>query len=227
MRTAARIARFSIVSGTRDGPEADRNRLERTDGTGAVARGPAGHPGSDHARRWPGPRTRNRSARSGNSLAKWGKLRPCISAGAGAPLGRSRRESLSGHVAKRLPHVPRDHRHGLVQDPGPSHYDQRYPGRGRVPCGSICLAQPPLHSVPGDGAPDLSADGEPHVPHLVRFRPSPENDHEGSIDSLAIPEQRLKGRTAGQALAAGQSSCYTVSRFRPLARRRLSTLRPP
>src|SRR5262245_44269354 len=94
MRTAARIASFSIVSGTRGVPEADRNRLERTDGIGAVAGGPAGHPGPDHARRWPGPRTRNRSARSDNSLEKWGKLHPCTLVGAGGRSARSQNEAM-------------------------------------------------------------------------------------------------------------------------------------
>ena len=42
-----------------------------------------------------------------------------------------------------------------------------------------------------------------------------------------MPEERLEVGTAGQPLASGEPSCYTVSRLRPFALRRLRTLRPP
>ena len=55
----------------------------------------------------------------------------------------------------------------------------------------------------------------------------PEHDHRRPVNSLAPLEERLKISAAGQPFAPRKSAGQTVSRFRPFARRRLRTFRPP
>src|SRR6185503_18106596 len=76
-----------------------------------------------------------------------------------------------------------------------------------------------------DGAAQLSAHGEPHTCRLVRL--APEHDEGRAIDSFASLEERLKFGAGGQSLSSREPASQTVSRFRPLARRRFNTFRPP
>jgi hypothetical protein len=75
------------------------------------------------------------------------------------------------------------------------------------------------------GVPQLSAHGEPHARRLVGL--TPEHDERWPVDSLALPEERLEVGAGGQSLSSRELAGQTVSRFRPFARRRFSTLRPP
>jgi hypothetical protein len=72
---------------------------------------------------------------------------------------------------------------------------------------------------------DLPAHGESGAPRLVRR--TPEYDHGRPVNSLAPLEKRLKFSAGGQPFASRKPAGQTVSRFRPFARRRLRTLRPP
>jgi len=76
-----------------------------------------------------------------------------------------------------------------------------------------------------DGVPQLSAHGEPHARWLVGL--APEHDERRTVDSLAPLEERLEVGAGGQSLSTRKSAGQTVSRFRPFARRRFNTLRPP
>jgi len=97
--------------------------------------------------------------------------------------------------------------------------------RRGVPHCSIGLAQAAPGSVPLNGASHLPAHGETGAPRRVRR--SPENDHGRPVNAFAPLEERLKISAAGQPFAPRKSAGQTVSRFRPLARRRLRTFRPP
>jgi hypothetical protein len=90
---------------------------------------------------------------------------------------------------------------------------------------TVGLAQSAPRSVSLDGTPDLSTHGESGAARLVRR--SPEYDHGRPINSLAPLEERLKIGAAGQPFVPRKSAGQTVSRFRPFARRRLRTFRPP
>ena len=97
--------------------------------------------------------------------------------------------------------------------------------RSRVATGAVGLAQPTPRAVPLHGVLQLSAHSESGARRLRRF--PPEDDEGRPIDSSASLEERLKISAGGQPLASRKATRYTVSRLRPLARRRLSTLRPP
>jgi hypothetical protein len=108
--------------------------------------------------------------------------------------------------------------------PAPNH-DEIDSGRGDVARGSIGFSQPPARPVTSDGAPNLATHGKPHPARPVAR--SPENDHRRSLDSLALLEERLELSAGGEPFRTTQPTAYTVSRFRPFARRRFSVLRPP
>jgi hypothetical protein len=97
-------------------------------------------------------------------------------------------------------------------------------GRG-VPNRTVGLAQATARSVSLGGTADLPTHGESRASRLVRRLP--EYDHGRPVNSLAPLEERLKISAAGQPFAPRKSAGQTVSRFRPFARRRLRTFRPP
>ena len=94
-----------------------------------------------------------------------------------------------------------------------------------IPACTVRLAQPAPSTVALDGVLDLAAHGESNARRLGRF--PPQHDERRAIDPAASLEERLEFSAGGQPLASGEATRYTVSRLRPLARRRLSTLRPP
>jgi hypothetical protein len=96
---------------------------------------------------------------------------------------------------------------------------------GSAPHRAVRLAEAAARTVPLNGAANLSTHGESGPPRLVRG--SPEYDHGRPINSLAPLEERLKISAAGQPFAPRKPAGQTVSRFRPFARRRLRTFRPP
>jgi hypothetical protein len=103
-------------------------------------------------------------------------------------------------------------------------HERRMRGRG-APHRAVCLAKAAARSVPLNSTADLATYSESGAPRLVRR--SPEYDHGRPINSLAPLEERLKISAAGQPFAPRKPAGQTVSRFRPFARRRLRTFRPP
>jgi hypothetical protein len=95
----------------------------------------------------------------------------------------------------------------------------------RVPNCSVGLAQATARAVSLGGTADLPTHGESRASRLVRRLP--EYDHRRPVNSLAPLEERLKISAAGQPFAPRKPAGQTVSRFRPFARRRLRTFRPP
>ena len=128
--------------------------------------------------------------------------------------GRQRASELGGQSRERLPQRRRT----------PDDY-QLHPGRRRLAAGPVGLAQPPASAIALHGVLELSAHGESCASRLGRL--APQDDDGGPVDTSASLEKRLKVGAAGQPLASGKATRYTVSRLRPLARRRLSTFRPP
>jgi hypothetical protein len=97
-------------------------------------------------------------------------------------------------------------------------------GRG-IPNRTVRLAQATARSVSLGGTADLPTHGESSASRLVRRLP--EYDHGRPVNSLAPLEERLKFSAGGQPFASRKPAGQTVSRFRPFARRRLRTFRPP
>jgi len=89
----------------------------------------------------------------------------------------------------------------------------------------VRLAQPAARAVALHGPADLPTHGEAGPPRLRRR--APEHDHRRPVNSLAPLEERLKFSAGRQPFAPRKPARQTVSRFRPFARRRLSTFRPP
>ena len=90
---------------------------------------------------------------------------------------------------------------------------------------AIRLAQAPAREIALHGASNLPTHRESGATRL--FRRTPQHDHGRPVYSLALLEERLKISAGGQPLVPTKPAGQTVSRFRPFARRRLSTLRPP
>ena len=76
-----------------------------------------------------------------------------------------------------------------------------------------------------NGAADLPAHREAGTPGLCGL--APEHDHRWPVDSLPTLEEGLKFIAGSQSVSPGNPARQTVSRFRPFARRRFSTFRPP
>ncbi len=171
-------------------------------------------------------------ARIPNSSAQSGSAaRGAATAAPGTPQRRPRRpERPSSHGP------PRDRDEGILQfgdqrREWPFEHDslgddhERHAGRRGIARHPKGLAQPAPRAIPRDRSPDLSGHSEPRAPRTIRL--APQHDERRTINTLALPKERLNFGAGGQPLAAGESAGYTVSRLRPFARRRLSTFRPP
>ena len=118
-----------------------------------------------------------------------------------------------------------ERRERLCQHRGTAHdHDGCALGRG-VATRAVRLAQPAASPIALDGILELSTHGEPCTCRPRRL--APQHNEGGPVDTSASLEKRLKISAGGQPLASGKATRYTVSRLRPLARRRLSTFRPP
>ena len=99
------------------------------------------------------------------------------------------------------------------------------------PCGCglarppVRFPEPPPYPIALHRAAQLPTHGEADLSRRVR-RP-PEHDQGRSIDPLALLEERLEVGAPCQPLLSREPAGQTVSRLRPLARRRFSVLRPP
>jgi hypothetical protein len=142
-----------------------------------------------------------------------------------AAASHSRRRPRPGNRAQRGPQLASQGNERRLQRGRPP--DNHHPdlGRSRVPARTVRLAQTASRTVALDRVLDLAAHGESDASRLGRF--PPEHDERRPIDPSAPLEERLEFSAAGQPLASREATRYTVSRLRPLARRRLSTLRPP
>src|SRR6266850_7373031 len=225
IRTAARIARFSIIRPVASSPAVDRSRRDGTDGSAPDATPRDRRRARDHTRRSPASRTPSTSARSGTPAAR--AARPATGRRAELPTRLVSRCSrarawnrgqrgveLPGPLRERLPQCG-----GTADD-----HERRVRGRG-VPHRAIRLAKTAPGAVSLHGAADLSAHGKAGAARLGRR--TPEYDHGRPINSLALLEERLKFSAGGQPFASRKPAGQTVSRFRPFARRRLRTFRPP
>jgi len=103
-------------------------------------------------------------------------------------------------------------------------HERRVRGRG-VAHRAVRLAETAPGAVSLHGATDLPTHGKSGAARLVRR--TPEYDHGRPVNSLAPLEERLKFSAGGQPFASTKPAGQTVSRFRPFARRRLRTFRPP
>jgi hypothetical protein len=157
--------------------------------------------------------------------------RPTTSGLTMAPDGRER----GFHVAQDLPEVGGD-------GPGPRHEHHGHLRRHAPVLAPICLAHAPSRPVPHNRSAHAATGGERHAAG-ARRRP-PQGDEAPALDPATVAKHLLDRTAAAQpfgpaeTLAApprgGFQSCrrdlrpaQTVSRFRPFARRRFSTLRPP
>src|SRR2546422_6671720 len=70
-----------------------------------------------------------------------------------------------------------------------------------------------------------SAHGEAHTARVDAL--APEDGHGRPVNAFAPLEERLKVGAGRQPLVSREASRQTVSRLRPLARRRFNTFRPP
>lgn len=227
MSTAARIALFSIVTLPAALSAAGHTLLGGTDDNARAAT----WPGRRHARRrgsqWPPRRTRSTRARSDNSVAGGGTRGagslappepPLVSLG--SPLA-----PLQCHGAKRLAHLVDQCRQARRERRPAADHDEIHAPRRDFARRAVGLAQPAARAIALHGAADLAADGEARTTR-TRAR-TPQYDQRRSLDSLALLKERLERRAAGEPFGPAQPALYTVSRFRPFARRRFKTFRPP
>lgn len=131
----------------------------------------------------------------------------------------------SGHRRQGLAQLIDEHLKWHLQHSRPADDDERRMQWGGGACDTIRLAQATPRAVSLHGIAELTAHGKSHargVRHIAI-----ENDERRSIDSFALLKKCLELRAGGQPLVSRQSPGQTVSRFRPFARRRASTLRPP
>src|SRR5262245_52447518 len=225
IRTAARMARFSIVKAGAFGSAEGPRRRDETGGNEGAATPRARCRAGDRAPRWRASRTPSTSARSGRRsegtvTPAAGKSRPRRGRSASRPSrprarnGRERPAQLGCECRKGYAQrgwTPDDHERGV-----------RWGGVADCPIG---LAQAATGPVALNGAADLPAHREAGPPRLCSL--APEHDHRRPVDSLATLEEGLKFSAGRQPVSPRETARQTVSRFRPFARRRFRTFRPP
>jgi hypothetical protein len=124
-----------------------------------------------------------------------------------------------------LPHLPAERWKGFPQDRRASDHDEGGPCRRDIARCAKRLPQSSARAVTLDRQLELAAHREADTCGLIRF--SPQHDERRTIDPLAPLEERLKLGAGGQSLTSRKAATQTVSRLRPLARRRFNTFRPP
>jgi len=225
IRTAARIARFSIVRPVEREPGAGRIRLDGTDGSAPHARPRGPLLARGHARRSPASRTPNTWVRSGTRSAGAGKGAADTLPGfpeRSVPRGSRARTWNRG---QRVVELLGERRERPTDRGGPTDDHERRVRRCGVAHRAIRLAETAPGAVSLHRATDLPAHGESGAAR--RGRRMPEYDHGRPVNSLAPLEERLKVSAGGQPFASRKPAGQTVSRFRPFPRRRLRTFRPP
>ena len=100
--------------------------------------------------------------------------------------------------------------------------------RRGLTCGTVGLAQPAPRAVALHRTTNLASDSKARATRA--FTRTPEDDQRRSLDSFALLKERLELGAAGEPFGTAEPPfypVYTVSRFRPFARRRFKTFRPP
>jgi hypothetical protein len=141
------------------------------------------------------------------------------------PRPPSRHATHSGNTRQRSAQLPGEPRERLGERRRPTDDDERNLSRRGVSGSAIRLPQAATDTVSLDGVLELSAHGKAGARRFPRL--TPQHDEGRSVDASASLEERLEFGAGGQPLASREAPRYTVSRLRPLARRRLSTFRPP
>src|SRR5207249_11296870 len=178
-----------------------------------------------HARRSPALRTPSTSGRSGRRSA--GAARRAAGRLAEFPERSGRRWSRSRtwNRGQRVVELIYQRREGLPERRRATDDHERRVRRRGVPHRAVGLAKAAASAVSLHGAPHLPAHRKPGAARLGRR--TPEYDHGRPVNSFAPLEERLKFSAGGQPFASRKPAGQTVSRFRPFARRRLRTFRPP
>jgi hypothetical protein len=204
---------------------ADRHRRDGTGGSEARATPPSLCPAVSPAPEWRAGRTPNRSARTGRHPARAarpaaGRSRPRRERSARRP---SRPRARNGR--ERAAQLGSEGRERLAERSRPPDDHERSVRRGRLAGRAIRLAQPATSPVASDRTSDLPAHRETCPTRLGRL--APQHDHRRPVDALATLEEGLKISAGGQPVSPREPARQTVSRFRPFARRRFNTFRPP
>jgi hypothetical protein len=204
----------------------DHSPPDERGGNALGASPPARRPEGHHARAGPDARTRNMSVQTGKHSAA-----PARSAADKRRRHSPRSAQLSslrshtGNRRQRVAHLRRQRSEGRGQRRRAAHNDEcRVQGSG-IAAGAIGLAQTTACTIALNGVLELSAHGESCARRLTGI--APQDKERGTVDASASLKKRLKIGAARQPLRSRESPGYTVSRLRPLARRRLSTFRPP
>jgi len=225
IRTAARMARFSVLKARRASGAADPSRPDERGGIAATVPRRATAHGRRRARRGRAARTRSSSGQT-DSLAEAGATR-CAGKREERPgpgeSEWSRARARDG--GERLAHLALQRLERRRERGRPADDHERSACRGGHARRPKRLTQTPPRAIALYGVAQLSAHGEPHARRLAGF--APENDERRTVDAFAPLEERLKIGASGQSLSSGEPAGQTVSRFRPFARRRFNTFRPP
>lgn len=225
IRTAARIARFSIVRVGAGETAVDRSLRDGRGGSAedAIPRGKdraTAHAPRARSARTPSTwaRTDTRSAKAARSDA--GRSPPRRARHASPP---SRPRAWNqGEGASQLAGERRERRAQRAR----SADDDEGRARGRALARrTVRLTESTARPVALHGTADLATHGEARSARLCRR--APEYDHGWSVNSFATLEECLKLGARRQPFTPRKPARQTVSRLRPFARRRLSTFRPP
>ena len=227
IRATATNARCSMVTLSASlWPVGDRSPRGERDDSRRDAETPTTRHGSDRVRETTAARIPSMSAQTDM---------PTATTGIPAADSRSRRSPRStrrssnaprpGNAGQCSPQLRRQAWERLRQRRRPTDDHHRRPFGCRITTGAVSLPEPTPRAVPLHSVLELSAHRKPCARRPRRLAPQ---DNEGRpFDPSASLEERLKISAGGQPLASGKATRYTVSRLRPLARRRLSTFRPP
>ncbi len=182
-------------------------------------------------------RRRARGARDARTPSTWGRNGTRAAAGARGLAGRARRARRPrapsgsrpgprpGYRGERAPHLAEQVAERCREHRRPPDHDESRACRPRLASRTIRLAQPAARAIAFDGEADLATHGEADACRIGGL--APEDNERWTIDAPAPLEQRLEFSAGSQSLTSREAARQTVSRFRPFARRRLSTLRPP
>lgn len=208
IKTAARIARFSMLMLVRPGQAAAGQRRRGEMGDSAAAdRRPAPVPAPDRDRARPGARTPNNSARSDTAGPDTGRAAVDTRSRV-APLPRlpaSRACPRSWYRAQRLTELVRQPREGFVQCRPLCDDDHRTTVRCRLAGSPEGLSHTAPSPVAANSAPNLAGDGKASPSRRARL--TPQHEQRRPLNALALLEERLDFGAAGQPLGAGEPPC--------------------
>ena len=219
------MARFSVLTGTLASWAAGPSRPdERGDIAARVSPRATAH-GPRRARRPLAARTRSSSEQTGSLAAARARRSTGRRAARPPPGGMEWSRAPARDGGERLAHLSLQRLERCREDSGSADDHERGARRSRRAFRPKGLTQTPACAIALHGVAQLSAHGEPHARRLAGL--APEDDECRTVDAFAPLEKRLKIGGSGQSLSSGEPAGQTVSRFRPFARRRFNTFRPP